>query len=88
MPVENALEITGGEPLVQLGDSNVAAWVRRGKGIVVVIGFGSRFSDANMGVTGDVEPNEDLRKVFDLQFALLRAMVENKLEANAGKPSL
>ena len=49
----------------------------------MALSFGSRFSDPFMGVTGDVEPDAELRKVFDLQFALLRALIENKLEAVA-----
>jgi hypothetical protein len=79
VPVEAAHEISGGKPLIHLDGKPVAASAQRGKGSVVVVGFGSRFSDVNMGVTGDVEPNEDLRKVFDLQFTLLRAMVQNTL---------
>ena len=33
------------------------------------------WADAYMGVTGDVVPNDELRKVFDLQFAILKAIV-------------
>ncbi|HUU18329.1 MAG TPA: hypothetical protein VMW72_14360 [Sedimentisphaerales bacterium] len=53
----------------------VAARVRHGKGTVTVIGFGSRFADAYMGVTGDVVPDDQLRKVFDLQFMILKDIV-------------
>jgi hypothetical protein len=53
----------------------VAARVRHGKGTVTVVGFGSRFADAYMGITGDVVPDDGLRKVFDLQFAILKAIV-------------
>lgn len=53
----------------------VAAKVRHGKGTVTVIGFGSRFADTYMGVTGDVIPDDELRKVFDLQFTIFKAIV-------------
>ena len=45
----------------------------------MALGFGSRFADSNMGTTGDVVPNPELRQVFDLQFALLRAIIEDRL---------
>jgi hypothetical protein len=46
---------------------------------VVALGFGSRFSDAQMGVTGDVVPDAELRQVFDLQFALVRSLMQDRL---------
>jgi hypothetical protein len=51
--------------------------------VVIALGFGSRFGDAQMGVTGDVVPDEKLRNVFDLQFALLRAIIRNEVEVLA-----
>jgi hypothetical protein len=54
----------------------IAASIQHGKGSVTVIGFGSRFTDANMGVTGDVIPDESLRRVFELQFRFLKSIVE------------
>ena len=79
VPVEATQEITGGQALFHLDGKPVGALVRRGKGTVVAIGFGSRFADPSMGVTGDVVPDAELRKVFDLQFALLRALVQDQL---------
>jgi hypothetical protein len=49
----------------------------------VAIGFGSRFADPSMGVTGDIVPDAELRKVFDLRFALLRAIIQDQLPAAA-----
>jgi hypothetical protein len=83
VPVDGANEITGGRALFRLNDKPVGAVARHGQGAVVAIGFGSRFSDAQMGVTGDVVPEENLRKVFDLQFALLRAILRKQIEALA-----
>jgi hypothetical protein len=73
--VTGAHEVAGGKPWIFLNDKPVAARVEHGKGTVTVIGFGSRFADSNMGVTGDVVPDADMLKNFDLEFALLRAIV-------------
>ena len=54
----------------------MAATARVGRGTVTVVGFGNRFSDRRMGVTGDVVPDAKLRQAFDLQYALLRAIAE------------
>jgi hypothetical protein len=71
-----AYEVTGGdETLATMMGRPVAATVRFGKGSVTAVGFGSRFSDANMGVTGDVEPNEELLKVYDGEYGLLRHLM-------------
>jgi hypothetical protein len=80
---DSANEIIGGQRLFQLDGRPVGAVAHHGKGTVVALGFGSRFSDAQMGITGDVEPDANLRKVFNLQFALVRAIIEDKLETTA-----
>jgi hypothetical protein len=80
VPVDAASEVAGGRALFQWNEKTVGAVVRHGKGTVVALGFGSRFADTQMGVTGDVEPDAALRKVFELQFTLLRAIIEGKLE--------
>jgi hypothetical protein len=73
-----AREVAGGTPLITLDGKTVAATVTRGKGSVVVIGFGSRFCDAHMGYTGDQPPDATMRAVYDLEFGLLRSMVEGR----------
>jgi len=83
VPVDGANEVAGGRALFRLNEKPVGAVARHGKGTVVALGFGSRFADTQMGVTGDVEPDAELRKVFDLQFALVRAIIQDKLEAVA-----
>ena len=77
VPVESARTLTGGTPLATIDGRPVAAVARRGKGAIVAIGFGSRFNDENMGITTDIEPSEDIRQVYDLEFALLRHIVES-----------
>ena len=81
--VENACEVTGGEAIMWINGRPVAAHVRHGRGSVTVVGFGSRFSDAQMGVTGDVQPDPALRRVFDLEFALVRWIIEGRTAARS-----
>jgi len=70
--------VQGGTPLVSLAGQPVAAEVRFGKGIVLAAGFGSLFNDENMGVTTDVEPGPELRNIYEVQFKLLRRLVEDE----------
>jgi len=78
VPVEAACEVKGGTPWASVQGRPVGTTAAVGNGTVTVIGFSSRFSDRKMGVTGDVVPDEKLRKVFDLQYGILRAIVEGK----------
>jgi hypothetical protein len=73
--IDSAYQIDGGKPFLWVDNSPIASRASFGKGTVTVIGFGSRFADAYMGVTGDVIPAEDLKKVFDLQFAILKYII-------------
>jgi hypothetical protein len=81
--VDAACEIKGGTPLIHLGTVPVAARVEHGKGVVLVVGFASRFSDRQMGVTGDVIPDAQLRQVYELEFSLLRSILPS--EATDGR---
>jgi hypothetical protein len=76
--VTNALEVIGGDTVASLFNKPVAANLNYGKGSLTIIGFGSRFSDFNMGVIGDVIPDTELRKVYDFLYIILRKMVESK----------
>lgn len=78
IPVQAALEVTGGTPLARLHGRPVAARTQLGRGTVTVLGIGARFTDARMGVTGDIEPDAALREVYEFQFRLLRWIVEGK----------
>jgi len=73
--VDSACAVEGAEALISIGPTPVAATARHGQGTVTVLGFGSRFADTKMGVTGDVVPGESLRNVFELQFTLLRSLL-------------
>jgi len=86
-PIDAAWEVTGGQPLMHVAGKTVAATVRHGKGTVTLIGFGSRFADNKMGVTGDIVPDASMRAVYDLQFKLLRAIVSDTLPAGPLPPA-
>jgi hypothetical protein len=74
-------KVRGGVPFLRAHGKPVAAVARHGKGMVVALGCGARFNDDNMGVTTDIEPTPTLRNAFELEFRLLRAIVENTLPA-------
>jgi len=75
VPVQAAFRTAGGTPIISLEGTPVAATVRHGQGSVTVVGFASRFADARMGVTGDVVPDAELRRVYDLEFTLLKDII-------------
>jgi len=68
--------VVGGSPLITIEGQPVAAQMPHGRGTVTVLGFASRFTDAQMGITGDVEPTPEQRNLYNLQFTLLRWIVE------------
>ena len=83
IPVASAAAIVGGEPLATLPGIaatdnrpiTVAARREFGKGSVTVVGFATRFTDLNMGVTGEVLPDAELRKVYEFEYRLLRGII-------------
>ncbi len=76
--IDSTCEIKGGQAIASVTNVPVIARARHGKGTVTVVGFSSRFADAYMGVTGDVVPDDELRKVFDVQFAIFRDIVSGQ----------
>ncbi len=85
VPVQNAATVRGGEPFAWIEGQPVGATVRHGRGRIVIIGFGSRFTDANMGFTGNVVPDEHLKTVFDLLFSLLPRLSSPSRSAGLSK---
>lgn len=77
-------EVVGGEAFANINGRAVGAAVKQGKGSVTVIGFGVRFNDLNMGVTGDAVPDERLREVYETEFRLLRSLVEGPSATQPG----
>jgi hypothetical protein len=87
IPAPSACEVRGGVPLSFVKERRVATCTAYGRGTVTVIGFSSRFSDAAMGVTGDLEPDSAMRQVYEYEFALLRAIVTDNLPTWAATPA-
>ncbi len=84
--VQAAREVVGGTPICQLNGRPVAAQVQLGRGTVTVLGFGARFADVRMGVTGDIEPDATLRQVYEFQYRLLRWLMEGNAAPTKAKP--
>jgi hypothetical protein len=57
-------------------------------GSITVVSFGGRFCDAHMGVTGDVLPDDELRKVYQWEFELLREIIAGRLTRRERKAKL
>ena len=86
----SACQVSGGTPFIHIGEKPVATMARYGKGSVTVVAFSSLFNDANMGVTGDVIPDVAMKARYELEFALLRAIVRGSAAsrpATASSPS-
>jgi hypothetical protein len=79
VPTMAAAAVHGGRPFAWIEGRPVGAWQTYAAGTVVVVGYGDRLCDQQMGVTGDIEPDAEMRQVYDLEFALLRAVVEGRL---------
>jgi len=76
-----ACPVTGGKAfLVTDAGEPVAAWRDVGKGRLVVAGLAERFSDTRMGFSTRRIPDYELRAVYELEFALLRGLVNGNLE--------
>ena len=67
------------KPLGLIGERTVAGTKPFGKGSVTVIGFGTRFTDTNYGVTGDINPDAELMKVYEVQYGLLRWIMNGEI---------
>lgn len=78
-PIEESWAVDGGTPIATIHGKPVAARIDDGSGCVIVLGFGSRFSDAATGVTGSVVPDEKVRKVYDLGYALYGGIIDDRL---------
>ncbi|MFH1920677.1 MAG: hypothetical protein ABIP48_12410, partial [Planctomycetota bacterium] len=76
--VEACCHVTGGEPLLLVDQTPVGARAEHGKGSVMAIGVGSIFSDASMGHEWMTDPDAELLTRFDLFFALVEALVEDR----------
>jgi hypothetical protein len=78
VPVEKAYQVSGGTAIARIGGKPVAAVAHSGKGIVMAVGFGSLFNDRNMGGTWTSEPDAAAKRRFNVFFALIRALLQNR----------
>jgi hypothetical protein len=76
VPVQHAAMVSGGQPFAWIDDQPVGTTKAFGKGSVTLLGIADRFCDAQMGYTGDVIPDESLRSVYELEFQLLRRIID------------
>jgi hypothetical protein len=98
VPIPSACQIIGGDPLASfdgappgVASPPVIAATKRfwfSPGTVTVVGFATRFTDVNMGVTGDSVPDAELGKVYELEYQLLRGIIDNKPRSRAGSAPL
>ncbi len=75
--VTGVCAVQGGQALAEADGRCVGAVARCGMGSVTAIGFGSRFADLRMGVTADAEPKPEIQDVYELEYSLLRGIVED-----------
>ncbi len=76
--VEGAWPVGGGQPLLWVGQTPVAARAKYGKGTVIAVGCASLLNDANMGGHWMAQPDESTQKHFALWYGLLRNLVEDR----------
>jgi hypothetical protein len=76
--IDSAFQIEGGEPFLWAANIPIGVNLKFEKGTVTVISFGSRFADVNMGTTGDIIPDSELRNVFELEFQILKKVVSKQ----------
>jgi hypothetical protein len=86
IPVDMACEIKGGVPISKMQGRPVAACTAYGKGTVTVVGFSSRFCDVGMGVTDIALPDAAMRTIYEYEYGLLRAIINDGLPVDPAAP--
>jgi len=79
--VEQALEVTGGEPLATLGRQRVVAATTEygeGGGRVIAVGFGPSLNDEAMNLSWDREPDAAMRTRYEVLFQIARLLIDDK----------
>jgi hypothetical protein len=92
-PIANTAvnSIEGGKGLLFAGAGKaVLSVAKEGKGTLAVMTFSDSFVDSKMGSAESVVPDEQLLRRFGLEFAILRGLINDNLEAElsaaAGAP--
>ena len=69
--------------LLQADDGRaVLASAKHGDGTLAALTFSDRVVESRMGGDESVVPDPELRRVFDLEFSILRGLVEDDLAAS------
>lgn len=75
--VRSAQGVEGGATLLTTNYSEpVVAYTKVGAGQLVVAGLAERFCDTQMGGSWRTVPNHEMRAVYELEFALMRGLVQ------------
>jgi len=77
----SALAIEGGEALLSSPDGTpILSTATTGKGAIAVMTFSQLFTNPNMGGSYRVEPNQQMRGIYELEFNLLRGLAGGDLK--------
>jgi hypothetical protein len=75
------LPVSGGTPIfVTQSGAAVTSVEKVGQGQIIACGLADRFTDARMGGSSRGVPPPDIRAVFELEFALMRGLVEKNFD--------
>ncbi len=71
--------LSGGKPLLFNEEAiPVMTYKEHGKGLILALSFSQVFSDAGMGITEGVIPDEELLHHYRLQFAIMKGLVDGR----------
>jgi hypothetical protein len=77
----SAFVIEGGEGLLRSAEGNpILSTLKVGKGVIAVMTFSQLFTNPPMGGSYRVVPNQQQRDIYNLEFNLLRGLVQGNLE--------
>jgi hypothetical protein len=77
---DKAFAIQGGDSLLQSVDETpILSTVRIGKGMVAVLTFSQLFTNPPMGNSYRVEPTQQQRQIYNLQFTILRGLEQGHI---------
>ena len=81
MGYNSAFAIEGGDAILHSVEKiPILATAHRGKGMIAVMTFSQLFANPTMGGSYRVEPNQTMREIYQLQFDILRGLVQGDLE--------
>jgi len=78
----SAFPIEGGNGLLQSVEGlPIISTATMGKGMIAIMTFSQLFTNPPMGGSYRIEPNQQQRQIYELQFDILRGLIEGDLEA-------